>query len=143
MRKLVLTLLVGAICLVGVTSALAQYAVPYNLDEYEQISGKKLTFSEAPMLRTMVAAGELPPLKERLPEDPLVIKPAEEIGQYGGTLRLLNTGAIGAGMGMDFGGFLEPTVAKYSIVNNALRNVSSPHCAELISEIPTQFFLKR
>ena len=103
MRKLVLTLLVAAICLVGVTSALAQYAVPYNLDEYEQISGKTLTFSEAPMLRTMVAAGELPPLEERLPEDPLVIQPAEEIGQYGGALRLINMGL--STMYMDFGGF--------------------------------------
>ncbi len=48
MRKLVLTLLVAAICLVGVTSALAQHAQPYNLDEYEQMSGKTLTFSERP-----------------------------------------------------------------------------------------------
>ncbi len=103
MRKLVLTLLVGAICLIGVTSALAQYAVPYNLDEYEQMSGKTLTFSEAPMLRTMVAAGELPPLGERLPVDPLVVKPQEEIGQYGGALRLINMGL--STMYMDFGGF--------------------------------------
>ncbi len=92
MRKLVLTLLVGAICLVGATSALAQFAQPYNLDEYERMSGKTLTFSEAPMLRTMVAAGDLPPLEERLPVDPLVVIPSEEIGQYGGTLHLLNEG---------------------------------------------------
>ncbi len=105
MRKLILTLLVAAICLVGVTSALAQYAVPYNLDEYEQMSGKTLTFSEAPMLRTMVAAGELPPLAERLPQDPLVVKPVEEIGQYGGTLRILNKGLGTSGMYTDFGGF--------------------------------------
>ena len=105
MRKLVLTLLVAAICLVGVTSALAQHAQPYNLDEYEQISGKTLTFSEAPMLRTMVAAGELPPLAERLPEDPLVIEPAEEIGQYGGILHKLNEGPGMSNEGMDFGGF--------------------------------------
>ncbi len=104
MRKLVLTLLVSAICLIGVTSALAQHAQPYNLDEYEQISGKTLTFSEAPMLRTMVAAGDLPPLEERLPQDPLVIKPAEEIGQYGGTLRLLNEGPS-KGMYTTFGAF--------------------------------------
>ena len=105
MRKLMLTLLVAAICLVGVTSALAQHAQPYNLDEYEQISGKTLTFSEAPMFRTMVAAGELPPLNERLPQDPLVVKPAEEIGQYGGILYKLNEGPTLSNEAMDFGGF--------------------------------------
>ena len=105
MRKLILTLLVSAICLVGVTSALAQYAVPYNLDEYEQMSGKTLTFSEAPMLRTMVAAGELPPLEERLPQDLLVVEPAEEIGQYGGILHKLNEGPDISNESMDFGAF--------------------------------------
>ena len=32
---------------------------------------------EAPMLRALVLAGKLPPLKERLPLEPLVLKPAE------------------------------------------------------------------
>ncbi|GAG83255.1 unnamed protein product, partial [marine sediment metagenome] len=41
------------------------------------------------MLRVKVAAGELPPVEERLPEEPFVIDPLEEIGQYGGTLRTL------------------------------------------------------
>jgi peptide/nickel transport system substrate-binding protein len=41
---------------------------------------------EAPMLAELVAAGELPPLEERLPVNPLVIEPVESIGQYGGTL---------------------------------------------------------
>ncbi len=88
-RKLMLVLLSGAICLLAVTSVLAQVEV-YNASEYEQLTGKKLEYQEAPMLRTMVAAGELPPLKERLPQDPLVVKPTDEIGQYGGTLRRLN-----------------------------------------------------
>ena len=39
------------------------------------------------MLAEMVAAGELPPLEERLPTNPLVIEPIESIGQYGGTMR--------------------------------------------------------
>lgn len=42
---------------------------------------------EAPMLAEMVAAGELPPLEERLPAEPLVVEPIESIGQYGGTWR--------------------------------------------------------
>lgn len=42
---------------------------------------------EAPMWAEMVAAGELPPLEERLPAEPLVVEPIESIGQYGGTWR--------------------------------------------------------
>ncbi len=40
---------------------------------------------EAPMLAAKVAAGELPPLAERLPENPRVIAVADSIGEYGGT----------------------------------------------------------
>src|SRR5262249_42893705 len=45
------------------------------------------TFKEAPQLAELVKAGKLPPVKERIGEDPLVIKPAHEIGRYGGTIR--------------------------------------------------------
>lgn len=44
-------------------------------------------FREAPMLAEMVAAGEIPAVDERLPIEPLVIEPIEEVGRYGGTLR--------------------------------------------------------
>lgn len=51
-------------------------------------------FNEAPMLAEMVAAGDLPPVAERLPEreDLLVIQPLNEIGKYGGTWRRGFTG---------------------------------------------------
>lgn len=52
------------------------------------------TFGEAPMLAKKVAAGELPPVSERLPENPLVVRPIQEIGRYGGTLRRALTGDI-------------------------------------------------
>jgi peptide/nickel transport system substrate-binding protein len=42
-------------------------------------------FSEAPMLAAMVAAGTLPPVEERLPEEPMMVLPVKSIGQYGGT----------------------------------------------------------
>lgn len=45
------------------------------------------------MLRTLVAAGELPPVEERLPEEPMVVKPIEEIGQYGGTMHMFTMNA--------------------------------------------------
>ncbi len=69
MRKLTVVLLSGLICLLGAAPVLA--------------------YNEAPMLRQMVAAGELPPVEERLPEEPLVVKPLEEIGEYGGTLHTM------------------------------------------------------
>ncbi len=42
-------------------------------------------FGEAPMLAERVAAGELPPVDERLPTDVQVVETVEGIGQYGGT----------------------------------------------------------
>ena len=39
------------------------------------------------MLAALVAAGKLPPLAERIPENPSVLEPLEEIGRYGGTAR--------------------------------------------------------
>ena len=42
---------------------------------------------EAPSLAAQVKAGKLPPVKQRLPKEPLVVKPTKEIGSYGGTWR--------------------------------------------------------
>ena len=50
------------------------------------------SFSEAPSLAEKVAAGELPPVEERLPEDLMVIQPVDEIGSYGGIWRRGFTG---------------------------------------------------
>ncbi|MCP4167466.1 MAG: ABC transporter substrate-binding protein [Chloroflexi bacterium] len=44
-------------------------------------------YNQAPMLAEKVAAGELPPVDDRLPAEPLVEEVVDEIGQYGGTLR--------------------------------------------------------
>jgi peptide/nickel transport system substrate-binding protein len=43
------------------------------------------TYGEAPALAEMVSAGDLPPVAERLPENPLVVLPVKSVGQYGGT----------------------------------------------------------
>src|SRR5918994_1275051 len=50
------------------------------------------SFKEAPMLAEQVKAGKLPPVQERIGQDPLVLKPTHEIGKYGGTWRLGFTG---------------------------------------------------
>jgi len=50
-------------------------------------------YSEAPMLADLVAAGELPPVDERLPENPYIALteetgwPGQVVGKYGGTIR--------------------------------------------------------
>lgn len=49
-------------------------------------------YNEAPMLAEKVAAGELPPVEERLPKEPMVVEPLNSVGTYGGTLRRGITG---------------------------------------------------
>ncbi len=49
-------------------------------------------FREAPDLVALVKAGSLPPIHERIGQDPLVIRPLREIGRYGGTWNRAFTG---------------------------------------------------
>ena len=53
-------------------------------------------FGEAPMLGQLVKAGKLPPVQERIPQEPMVIKPVQAIGKYGGTWRRGFTGPADA-----------------------------------------------
>jgi len=54
-------------------------------------------YAQAPMLDAAVEAGELPPVEERLPENPRIVKEVldeyldMEIGNYGGTIRLVTS----------------------------------------------------
>jgi len=50
------------------------------------------TYKESPMLTEMVKSGELPPVDERLPANPMVIEPVMETGKYGGELKYGFTG---------------------------------------------------
>ena len=43
------------------------------------------SFRQSPVLDAQVASGELPPVEERLPDDPIVVEPFERIGVHGGT----------------------------------------------------------
>jgi peptide/nickel transport system substrate-binding protein len=44
-------------------------------------------YEEAPALAGLVAAGQLPPVEDRLPSNPLVVETEGGIGTYGGTIR--------------------------------------------------------
>jgi ABC-type transport system substrate-binding protein len=47
-------------------------------------AGQKAKGKEAPMLADRVKNGDLPPVEERLPSEPLVVEPTDRMGQYGG-----------------------------------------------------------
>jgi peptide/nickel transport system substrate-binding protein len=49
-------------------------------------------YNEAPQLAQQVDAGNLPPVQERLPQEPMVVPVVERIGTYGGTW---NSGIVG------------------------------------------------
>ena len=44
-------------------------------------------YSEAPTLAELVKAGKLPPVDQRVPSEPEVLKPIDSVGTYGGQLR--------------------------------------------------------
>lgn len=59
---------------------------------------RKRHFQESPRWAQQVAAGQLPPVAERLPENPLVITPPQQMGPYGGTWRRYATGPSDIGI---------------------------------------------
>lgn len=62
-------------------------ALAASLTPLAAIAQDEMTYNEAPMLADLVADGSLPPVNERIPVNPRVITPLNEVGQYGGTLR--------------------------------------------------------
>jgi peptide/nickel transport system substrate-binding protein len=49
-------------------------------------AGLALTYTDTPLFADDVKAGKLPPVADRLPEDPLIVLPYEACGAYGGTI---------------------------------------------------------
>lgn len=91
---LVSVLVVACLMLTGAASAEPWHELDrgwYNLSNFQELTGITIAeFGEAPMLAERVASGELPPVSERLPKNPLVMAPWNEIGEYGGTLRWMD-----------------------------------------------------
>ncbi|NPV80579.1 MAG: hypothetical protein HPY52_09950 [Firmicutes bacterium] len=54
--------------------------------------GAAAGYNEAPQLAQQVRQGKLSPIGERLPANPLVVKPVERVGEYGGTWRMAMLG---------------------------------------------------
>ncbi len=51
-------------------------------------------FAESPLLAEQSASGALPPVQERLPLNPVVVTPNEQVGTYGGTWRTAIVGSL-------------------------------------------------
>jgi peptide/nickel transport system substrate-binding protein len=83
-------------------------------------------YHEAPMLADLVAAGELPPIDERLPENPLVVEPTEQIGVYGGTWHMGMRGA-------EDDALLRKTVGVQSLVR------WSPDWTEIVPDVASRW----
>ncbi len=94
-KRLIGLVVVGLVfgMLMGFTSiSFSQEKTPLGqfstIAEYEEATGGEIaSFSEAPTLSKLVEEGKLPPVEERLPDEPAVVEPVEEIGEYGGTWR--------------------------------------------------------
>ncbi len=80
--------------LLSVTVALSAFAGGSAETAAKEAAAPVKAAGESPMLAELVKAGKLPPLAERLPENPKIVQVVSEIGQYGGTL-------YGAGIGFD------------------------------------------
>lgn len=58
-------------------------------------SAQDMQYTEAPQLANFVSAGQLPPVEERLPQEPMVVPVLESIGEYGGDLSVALVGGGG------------------------------------------------
>lgn len=83
-------------------------------------------YREAPQLAQLVEAGQLPPVNERLPGNPVIVEPVERIGQYGGTWR---TALVG---GADFP-WLDRTIGYENLVR------WNPEWTEIIPNIAESY----
>jgi len=71
------------------TQAPAAKAEPTKASAVPAAPGK---YQEAPQLAELVKTGKLPPVDQRLPKNPMVLKPIEEMGTYGGQMAWVNPG---------------------------------------------------
>ena len=84
--KTKLFLILAAFTLVGAAAWAGTGATDADADGGGAMTGGKYT--QSPFLDARVASGELPPVDERLPIEPLVVTPVDEIGTYGGQLTI-------------------------------------------------------
>jgi peptide/nickel transport system substrate-binding protein len=71
-----------------------KYPQQYDKAEFEKLANCTMKFSENPDIAKLNGRirgnPELPPLAERLPDEPLVVAPYDSIGKYGGTFDVMS-----------------------------------------------------
>ncbi|MHA1399478.1 MAG: ABC transporter substrate-binding protein [Candidatus Heimdallarchaeaceae archaeon] len=86
-KNLVATISGIIITTIVLASVLTWYFVYYESTPNGPPGPTEPVYQEAPELADLVEAGELPPVKERLPKNPIIIQPVDHLGDYGGTWR--------------------------------------------------------
>jgi peptide/nickel transport system substrate-binding protein len=66
----------------------SEFPGQFELADFEAMTGCEMTYTDNPLF----ADKDLPSVADRLPVEPLVYAPNEEIGLYGGTIRGISTG---------------------------------------------------
>jgi peptide/nickel transport system substrate-binding protein len=94
---------------VGPSVAPTEEEAPAETEEPEEQAEAPASegkYKEAPMLAEAVAAGDLPSVDQRLPENPMILEPYSEVGNYGGSIVQLSPDPTGvdAGFGATSGG---------------------------------------
>jgi peptide/nickel transport system substrate-binding protein len=69
----------------------------WELEEFESLANCKFVFSgrttfDERLYTTNLVPNPLPPIEQRLPDEPLVVQPYDEIGSYGGRVRFASIG---------------------------------------------------
>src|SRR5437899_12828882 len=80
-------------------------------------------YHEAAELADLVKAGKLPPVAERLPENPLVVDTVESIGQYGGVWR---RGFLGPGDFNNYHRIVYDAFVRYSTYGTRVEPTLAP-----------------
>ena len=101
MKKLALLALIAFVSVPLFAGGTAEKPKPSSDTQSATASTQMATptkYHEAPELAALVKEGKLPSVDKRLPEDPLVLKPVERIGQYGGIWHIGQVGGDLANM---------------------------------------------
>ncbi|NEE01644.1 ABC transporter substrate-binding protein [Phytoactinopolyspora halotolerans] len=113
----------GALALVAMVPACTSSSGGDNGNGASPDTSAGTASGEAPSLRALVDSGDLPPVAERLPADPAVVEPIEQIGSYGGTWR---NGMVGAqSFRLDYAIGYEPLVRWNLAWDEVIPNVAA------------------